>query len=92
MLMKLGIPIRGLAAVLLLVAVLAVFVSPAFDMPETALRAKSLAQLVVLALIAMATWLAGFVANMNVVYGCLSRDDCGSDAILPLDLKSTLRC
>ena len=90
--MKFSIPIRGLAAILLLVAVLAVFVSPAFDMPETALRAKSLAQLLFLALIAMATCLAGFVANMSVVYGYPSRDACGSDVVLLLDLKSPLRC
>jgi hypothetical protein len=90
--MKLGISIRGLAAVLLLVAVLAVFISPAFDMPETALRAKSLAQLVVLALIAMATCLTGFLPNMNVSRRWLSRNDCVSDAVLPLDLKSPLRC
>jgi len=90
--MKLRLPIRALAALLLLVAVLVIFISPAFDMPETALRAKSLAQLIVLALIAMATYLAGFISNPLVVCGSLSRDDCGSAAVLPLDLQSALRC
>jgi hypothetical protein len=88
--MKLRLPIRALAALLLLVAVLVLFISPAFDLPETALRAKSLAQLIVLALIA--TYLAGFVSNPLVICGCLSRDDCGSVAVPPLDLQSALRC
>ena len=73
---------------LLLLAVLVIFVSPAFDMPDTTMRAKSLAQLLLLALIAIANLCLPDTAP--VVAGYVIRDDCSSygspciDSLLPL--------
>ena len=50
---------RILVALLVTFAVLAVCVSPLVDIPKTVLRAKQLAQLILLALICLATACAG---------------------------------
>jgi hypothetical protein len=77
-----------LMAGLLLVAVLLVFVSPTCDIPETTMRAKSLAQLVLLALVALATLPIRNAAP--VILGQVIRDDCApqpppsTGSILPL--------
>lgn len=54
--------IRAVAATLLLMAVLYMFVSPVFQVPQSALRSHQQAQELVLMLVAFATVLSGFVA------------------------------
>ena len=84
--------IRYLVAFLLLLTVAAIFVSPLVDIPETILRAKSLAQLAVLALIAMATLLSGFVSPVATVSGLVCHSDCASEPFPALDLILPLLC
>ncbi len=62
-------PIRLILAALLIIAVLAVFISPAFDSPETVLQAKQRALQIALALIAVAMLLQGLVAPHFVCEG-----------------------
>ncbi len=71
-----------MAALLALFAVVAVFVLPAFDMPDTALRAKALAQLIVLLLVAMASVLVGTMSTPQVATGAIALHD-GSPALSP---------
>ncbi len=85
-------PIRYLVALLLLLTVAAIFVSPLVDIPETILRAKSLAQLAVLALIAMATLLSGFVRPVTTVSRLVCSCACASKPLPTLDLIAPLLC
>lgn len=82
------LPIRQIAALLVLVAVAAIFVLPAFDMPDTTLRAKALAQLVTLVLCAIAATVSGLLSPAAVAIGTTARDDCspGSDPSFRLTL------
>jgi hypothetical protein len=73
--MNVCIPIKWLVAFTLLMAVLAVFISPAFDIPDTTLFAKSLAQLILLVLIALASLPAGSLIARTVV-GVVAHDFC----------------
>jgi hypothetical protein len=73
--MDVCIPIQSFFAGTLLVAVLAVFVFPVFAIPDTTLSAKSLAQLVFLALIALAVSPAGSLPD-RISVGRVSRDNC----------------
>jgi hypothetical protein len=73
--MDVCIPIKWLIAFTLLIGVVTVFVSPAFDIPETTLYAKSLAQFILLALIALASLPAGLL-NSRTIVGFLSCDTC----------------
>jgi hypothetical protein len=83
---------KRIVALLLFVAVLGIFVSPAFDIPESAMRAKGLAQLIVSALVAVAAFFAGFVPRTAVVLGLLSRDDCAPAAAPSTLLTLPLLC
>lgn len=52
---------RWLVALVVILAVLAIFISPVVESPRTVLRAKQLAQLIVLALVSIALMLAGLL-------------------------------
>jgi hypothetical protein len=80
--------IRQIAALLALVAVAAIFVLPAFDMPDTALRAKALAQMITLVLVAVASLVSGVIPPVILVMASVARNDCstGSDPSLSLTL------
>jgi hypothetical protein len=86
--MRLRLSIRQIAALLALVAVAAIFVLPAFDMPETALRAKAQAHLITLVLLALASIVTGHISPVAFAIGFVARDDCapGSDPSLSLTL------
>ena len=79
--MDLHIPIRHWVAMVLLLAVLLIFVSPVCDVPETALRANGLALRLALLLVAFGTLLTGLLSTRLVVLGFLSRDDHARDSI-----------
>jgi hypothetical protein len=72
--MDVCIPLKSFFAGTPLVAVLAVFVFPVFATPDTTLYAKSLAQLVFLALIALAVSPAGSLPE-RITVGRVSRDN-----------------
>jgi hypothetical protein len=89
--MNVCIPIKWLVAFTLLVAVLAVFISPAFDIPDTTLYAKSLAQLILLALIALASLPAGALTARTVV-GVVAHDLCSPNFAPSVRLVLPLLC
>jgi NhaP-type Na+/H+ or K+/H+ antiporter len=90
--MGLRLSIRQIAALLALVAVAAIFVLPAFDMPDTNLRAKALAQLITLVLVAMASTIAGAVSPLPVVVNRIARNDCSRQSDPSLTLTLPLLC
>lgn len=79
-----------LVALVLLIAVLAVCVSPAVDLPETVLRSKQYAVLIAMALIAVATMFTGVLVPLpSIVFlprtgSEVSADPLALNAILPL--------
>ena len=61
---------------LLLLAVLAICVSPGVDLPQTALRAQQAAILILAALLAIATFISSVLIPLVMVrWWCFSRDD-----------------
>lgn len=60
-------PIKWFIACILFVAVLAIFISPAFHMPESILYARSLAQLIFLVLTSLASFPVGLLIAPAVV-------------------------
>jgi len=75
--------IRHWVAILLLLAVLVICVSPMCNVPETALRANGLALRLALMLVAFGTLLAGFLSVKIVVLAYLRRED-GARASIPI--------
>ena len=90
--MRIRLSIRQIAALLALVAVAAIFVLPAFDMPDTTLRAKALAQLITLVMLAVASLVTGVVPPASVSIGFTSRDDCSAESDPSFGLTLPLRC
>jgi len=90
--MKSPLSIRQIAAVLALVAVAAIFVLPAFDMPDTNLRAKALAQLLTLMMVAVASMLTGLLAPRTVAIGRIARTDCSREFDPSLTLTLPMLC
>lgn len=80
------------ATLLLLLAVLVIFVSPAFDMPASALRAKALAHLITLVLAAIAAILFGVLPPGFVRLGDSAWHDGVPDSAPPLDIALPLLC
>lgn len=84
--------ISRVVALLLLVAVMVIFVSPAFDIPATALRAKALAQLLTLVLAAAIAQIAGLLSSAIITFGYTTRYSFASGSAPPLDLTLPLLC
>jgi len=84
--------ISRVAALLLLLAVVVIFVSPAFDIPETALRAKALAQLITLVLAAAGAIITGVVSPRLCAVGHAQRNDCASAFSPSVELSLPLLC
>jgi hypothetical protein len=81
---------RIVVALVVALAVLAIFVSPVTDSPRSALRAKQLAQLIFLALLALATMFAGVISSRQLFVPLQGTDSApppllfSSELILPL--------
>lgn len=84
--------IRCLVALLLFVAVMAIFISPVVDIPDTTMRANGIAQRIAMSIIAIAWIFAGILPNIAVVFGSHAREDCSFDSAPPLDLNLPLLC
>ena len=80
------------ATLLLLLAVVVIFVSPAFDMPVSALRAKALAQLITLVLAAIAAIVFGLLPPGFVSISHAPSHDGVPDSAPPLDVSLPLLC
>ncbi len=90
--MRFRLSIRQIAALLALLAVAVIFILPAFDMPDTNLRAKALAQLITLVLAALASIVAGLISPKAISVGTTWRDDCSRESDPSLTLTLPLLC
>lgn len=76
--------VRLLVAVFLIAAVVAICISPAVDLPETALRAKQDALRIAMGIIALATAMVGLLIPLTEIGWLASaRDSLAPDLSLP---------
>src|SRR6185369_14650612 len=83
---------RLLVALMVSLAVLAIFISPTVPSPKTVLRAKHLAQLVLLALVCLATMLAGAVSPTTSCRFLQAADDVSPPSRWVAGLVLPVRC
>lgn len=77
--MREGLTLRSCVAIFLLLAVIAICISPAVDLPETALRAQQALVLILSALLAVATC----IASLLVPRAAVDRPSCARDELVP---------